>query len=681
MAESDGIVLDDQPKESKAETGTLQAYAQDLYEEFRTSNYRQTKLKEIEENRKRYQGKLPPKDFPWPGCSNKTLGLAAIAVDSLEPRIKGQIIGEENFIEAEPVGEEDIGNADGVKEFLHWAVLNNMKMPEHVKPMVHDLLMDSTLDVIPVWHERKIKNKVRTTRQVLVTPEGDELPPEIAQQIPPEILQQYGIQPEMREDVQETESTEFKVVLAVVRMSDAFFPDTWENWDEQPYLRMFYPTLSELKAMSGEGGPYRNITDDLVVDPSRVSADEKDRDQDRKGVEHSQYSKEVRCLECYLKWEDEWTLVTYAIDSGWKEIRKQPLSEVFWHGRKPVHRLRLFPESNESMGTGIVKKVEHFDKGVDDLFNQMIDNGTIEICKAFAYEQVPGTGNLDLRLFPGKGIQVPKGANLKFIEGGVKSPAFIQFIELLLGFFERMTSLMDHTLSGNLGRGGQGTETFSGMNLLVQEGNIKHQYQGESLQESFAKILTDVLTLYAQNMPFDAKRRVFENDEWVFQPLDVQAIQGRYDIRISVSNSSSNKMLNRKEAHEKLTTLGDHPIINPEPLVSDFLKSYGHKDTQAYIRPEMMAVIQAVAQDPSVAQVVQQYMQQKQQQMMEQQIAQEAQANVRRQEIERQVEAPMEQNKLVDQVSESVQRQMIKPAVEQQMVQQLMGAMPMGGMQ
>jgi len=54
----------------------LSSHCRDLYEEYRSSDYRKKKIKEIEESRKRYRQERPAaKDYPWPGCSNKSLGI------------------------------------------------------------------------------------------------------------------------------------------------------------------------------------------------------------------------------------------------------------------------------------------------------------------------------------------------------------------------------------------------------------------------------------------------------------------------------------------------------------------------------------------------------------------------------------------------------------------------------
>lgn len=665
--------LDDNPTPVEESTLTgLNRYCQDIYDEYRKSEYRQKKLDEIEEGRKRYKGDLPVKSFPWPNASNKSMGLEAIAVDNLEPRIKSQLIGEEDFIQVEPVGPEDVESVQQVKDFIHWAVLNNMRLPETIKPLVHDLLMDGTKIVVPIWREELRINKIRTTIPIYVDHMGQRV--EVPPNVPPPMLQQAGVQQQgFEEKFEDREEPVFQVDLDLIPLHDCFFPDTGDDWWEQPFLRYIYPTLEELKQLTEEnGGPYFGITDDLSTDPARTGDSEKDKSTEDIGVKYSEYSDEVRLLECYVKDKGKWTLATFAVNSGFKNVRKQLIADIYPHGRKPVHRFSIFRETNESMGTGIPTKIRHFSTGIDDLYNQMIDCASIEIMPYGTIEDDSGIETLDMTISPGELKIVPKGSNISYPKLGIKSTVNLQFIEVLLGFFERTISIMDQTNAGTLGRGGAGTETFSGMSLIVQEGNIKHGYMGESLQDIFGRLLTDIFGLYSQNMPLDAKQRIFDPNvnQFAFQPIDVLSLQGRWDFKIQVSNSSANKMLNRKEAMERYQTLGGNPLANPQKLLEDALRAYDIKSTGEYIKPEINQLLQALQQVPGLAQalpqMIQQFAQQQEQQKQQQDIQQQAQSNIQRQGIERQMEQPQEGEKLVDQAQESIKRRLITQGLENQ---------------
>lgn len=662
-------------EEDYSDTGTTTAlgkYCQDLFTEYSASSYRDRKLKEINEGRKRYDNDrfdITPK---MEGGSNKSLGLEAIAVDNLEPRLSNKLIGEDDFIQVKPTGEDDVEKVEDVREFMHWATLQNMQIKPTMKPITHDLLMDGTKDVICVWEEKEVITRTRGRQPVFKDAEGNKVnPPQgLLSSGPPEVvmstLMQLGLFPAGSEEgFKEKSETYFKVKVEALKIEDCFFPDHNDDWDEQPFLRYIYPTLGDLVELQ-EAGVYKNITNRLVRGARRDTTD----DEDRKEIQYSDYGQECTLLECHLKWKGEWRIATFAPDAGWEEVRNQSMIDVFWHGRKPIQRFTIYPKSNESMGTGIPKKIEQFSKGCNDLYNQMIDAGTIEIIPFYFFNQ-SSTGMIgakEHKLSPGKGIPIPKDSSITFPNVGGKAAMFIEFINLLLTFFERTLSLMDYSAGTRSSTTGQGGDTASGMNMILQEGNIKHNYTGEHVQDTFGKVLTDALSLYAQNMPLSAKMRLFENNEWLFKPINVSALQGRFDIAIDVSDASANTMTNRNEKLALNNLLRQDPAINHVQLTKDLLQAFGIRSSEKYISPAFGTLSTALQQAPELAQqiakMVQQHMQQKQEQERKQEIAGQAKANIERREIERDVEAPYENKKIVDQANESYKRKIVGQVVE-----------------
>jgi len=659
----------------------LSGYCRDLYEEYRSSDYRKKKIEEIEESRRRYRQERPAsKDYPWPGCSNKSLGLDAIVVDTLQPRIYAQLFGDEDFVAIEPQGPEDASKVDDIKAAVDWALNTNCKIKAQMKAPVKDLMIDGTVFCLPTWSERPEYNVVRKQQAVFTDMQGQTWP------IPDEVMDSPQFKAAVNmgvfryagvaEDIRQTETTVFKADVEPVNIYDSFWPDTGEPWEDQPFLRMIYPTYEELEGMSDlNGGPYKNITPDLISDAGRDSAEEPDTDAQHKGIRHSQYTREIHILECHVPYMGEWWLASYAIQAGWKEVRLQPMREVYGHGRKPVHRLSIFRDSNESMGTGLPAKIRHYSTGADDLYNQMIDCGTIENLPFGFINWGPGLDDMDWTAAPGEWLPLPQGATATPVIHPSRSANFIAYIELLLGFMERMVSLLDANIAGRNSPGSAGSETYAGMSLLVQESNIKHQFMGESIRDTLSVMVRDIISLYGEFTPFDAKMRIFENNSYVFKPFDLQAIQGQYDVSINVANASANKALNRAEKMELYKILGNSPVGNLPKATQELLKTYDLKDVDRWIKPEVTAVLQAMQQAPELPQVIAQYMQQREAQQREKQIADEARANIHRREVERTVERPVENRKIFDQSRESAKRQLYKPAGEQAAMTDMLTAM------
>lgn len=664
-------------EEAQESVDDLAAYCRDLYEECRTSEYRERKLTtERDRNRKKYRGDRDPKTKPWKGCSNKSLMIDAIVIDNLEPRLMAQLFGDSDFVHLEPVGEEDAATLAQAQAQASWLLTVNAQIEEQMKPVIHDMMLDGTAIIIPIWHEEENLNMVRVPVPQFMSPNGlVQLSPEEAQHPTVQaLIQQGAIQfAGMGEKIEWKRSSKFRVNIEQCQLHDCYFPDTGDDWDTQPFMRMIYPLYHELEEMSEEnGGPYVNIDRDLIYGQSRSGMDDHDTDETAIGVTHSEHLDECPLLECHIPWEGDWILVTFAPFAGWREVRRQPMHEVYAHGRKAPRRLSIFRESNESMGTGFPWKIRHFSDGCDDLYNQMIDNGTLQNMPWYAITETPGGFDRDQQIMPGKGIVLPKGSDISFPTFGGNAERFISFIELLLQMQERLVSMMAYTQTGQINQGSAGSETYAGMSLLVNEGNIKHNYTGQGLRNEVSKLVKDILSLYGQYIPFDAKMRIFENEEYVFKPFDLQALQAEYDVKINVSSSSGNKMLQRQEAQELYGALGHRPEANGVWLVNRLLESYDVKDTKEAIRPEVNQLIQMFMADPDVLPAMQQFMQQKQEQMRQQEIQGQAMANLERQQAQRQAEMPVEDQKIIDQAREGAKRQLVKPIMEQEIAAQAM---------
>jgi len=653
---------------SRSAMSGLARYCMDLYDEYRESDYRLRKLDEIEDSRRMYVEHLDEKSGDDAWRSNLTLGLAAVVVDAIEPKIMASLFGDANFVHLSPVGEEDAARVAAAKEAVTYLMTTNMRAEAQLRPAVHDLIIDGTQFLLPMWEETVETFPTRETIPMFDGP-GGRVP------IPRERLQDPMVMQAVRSGMlrpageQEIESerdvSSFRVAVDRVPVTEAFFPDTGDDWDEQPFLRFIYPTFAELSALSGDDGPYKDIDESLVEQDARELVEDPDPDLEWKGIEGSDLAKEIAVLECYVKWRGEWTIASFAVNSGWREIRRQKVRDVYPYDRKPVRRWAIYRESNESLGTGLVRKVKHYAQGADDLYNQMIDAGTVQIMPWGFIEEGPGSIGLDLAdVKPGEYRPVPPGTKIHDRQVAVTAGHFMPFIEMLMQMQERKVSLMDHTMTGG-NRGTAGSETYAGMNLLLHESNIRHNYLSRVIKADLAMLVRDAVSLYAWFLPSDAKMRIFDGNQWLFQPVDIAAIQGQYDIEIEVANNQANTMLNRQQAIERYQLLAANPLVNQVKMLGDILASYDLKEIPAYVKPEINQVLQLAAQlGPQAAQILMQALQQKQQQMNQQKLETQARDNVQRSMIQRGIEEPVELMKTADQVSEQAQRKAMQPMAD-----------------
>ncbi len=654
-------------------------YCMDLFLEYSQSGYKTKKMKQIKAGRERYHNRGMDFRGPWEGSSKRSLGLTRIAVDKLEPRVMKRMVADDDFIQVDPVGADDLEYSKHVKQFLQWAVRSNIKIKSAMRPHIKDLLFDGTKDIIPIWDEDTTTVRRRRIVPTFMGPRGP-VPPQMAAQMAkakkqnPEQFQQMAQKMGFREgppqemESEEMESTSFRVKWEGIDLAESFFPDDGKPFEDQPFLRWIYINIEELKDLE-QDGPYKNISDGLA--PIMQSADrheEHQTDTQNKGISYSAYAREAKLLECFIRWDGEWRICTFCPDFGWIEVRNQPMRDVYWHGKKPIIRTTIYRDSDESMGNGIPEIIAHFHTGLNAMWNQMIDYGTVEIMPQGFYNQGSiGMRGKVIKGKPGSLTPIPHDSKIHFPNIPTKSPILIQFIELLMTFFERTLSIMDYNMGRASGSTGKGGDTAAGMSMIVQEGEISHNYLGDGIAMSYEELLKQTLFLYAQYIPLGFTMNLFEGNQWLFQAVDIEALQGGFDIKVKISDKSNNDHINKQNKVAMLQLLSKLPGMNIRKLVEQVLEADGKKDIDEFFMPQFNLLQQALqVGGDELVQLLQQFLQQKEQQGKEEKIAQQAKDNNLRQHIERQHEdESLENAKLVDRGKEKVKRQVIDEILAQ----------------
>jgi hypothetical protein len=142
---------------------------------------------------------------------------------------------------------------------------------------------------------------------------------------------------------------------------------------------------------------------------------------------------------------------------------------------------------------------------------------------------------------------------------------------------------------------------------VIQEGNIKHNYQAEVLKEEFLGIIELLYDLYYEKM--NPEKPFFYSGEQVKIPYE--AMKRGYKFVLSGSTEAANKYIDRREKEDLLNMLGQDPYINPIKPREEILKSYGVTDLSEWINPQVKMLMDTATQNPEIMQVVQEYMQQK----------------------------------------------------------------------
>lgn len=573
-----------------------------------------------------------------------------------------RLVASDDFVQVNPVGPDDRELAKHVKQFMQWALRSNVQVEKVMRPHNRDLLLDGTKDIIPVWFEETNLVRQRVITPTFTGPNGP-VPAQMAAQMaaakkadPEKFAAEAGPlgfrEGPPTDDSEVVESTQFRVKWIGCDITDSFFPDDGAPFEEQPFLRFIYVNIETLKDLE-KNGPYKNISDVLAPYYQTTERhEETTTDTEAKGVTYSAYAREAKLLECYVKWDGEWRLATFAPDYGWIEVRNQPMRDVYWHGKKPVVRTTIYKDSDESMGRGIPEIVREYHVGINAMWNQIVDYSTIEVMPGGFYnESAIGMRGKTLTMEPGKLKPIPADSKIHYSNVPTKSQVFIQYIELLMTFFERTIGIMDYNMGRASGSTGAGGDTASGMQMIIAEGEKNHNFMGDGIAQIYEELLKQTLALYAQYMPLGFSMALFENSGWVHKAVDVAALQGEYDIKIVISDRSNNDQLNRQKKVALLSLLSKVPGINIKLLVEKVLESEGYTDLDQFFQPQFTMLQQALAVGgDELMGLLQQFIQQKTQDGRVKELTEQAQDNNLRGAIQREnADGTMENQKLVDQ--------------------------------
>jgi hypothetical protein len=142
---------------------------------------------------------------------------------------------------------------------------------------------------------------------------------------------------------------------------------------------------------------------------------------------------------------------------------------------------------------------------------------------------------------------------------------------------------------------------------VIQEGNIKHNYQAEIIKDEYVSILKTLYDLYYEKM--DPKKQFTYGGKPAQIPF--AAMKRNYRFALNGSTEIANKLIDRREKEELMKFLGGDPLMNPVKPREELLKAYGITETEEWINPQIGMVAKLILQNPEIPKVVGEYMQTK----------------------------------------------------------------------
>ena len=605
-------------KEKNGKWHDLVMFCIDQYEAIKKSQYRKATIAEIEtSNRVYHQIAEATTDDPWPGASNIVLPLTAISVDNLEPRIHAGLVGQQPIVRfAEESEQEQSDNTKTIERWYNAELSDNVKIEDRTQSLTHQLLLDGTVYPLPEYdiEETTVKDFVFLT--------GREEQWQVNQ------MMAEGIQPlpngmlvgkdgkVITTERREKKSEGGKIQL--IPFTDIFIADDAEDWEKTNVYRKVYPTYGELKRYEeGDRIGYQNIGVWLLHDAGdgKKSDDQQSPAQSIDDIRET--GKEtIECLECTISyiykedeeekediedWREERYVAEIALDRGIL-IRLVRLRDLNWKNEHFIKRVRLYAEEGKAYGTSIYGKMRSIQDGASKTFNHCINVAEIVLMPWFFFTTKVGLKG-DIVLHPGKGIQVDDLKDgILFPNFNINPAQYIDFLYLWTSFWERLISIGDLQIGRPAEERGKKT-TATEVMAVLQEGNVKHNYQAKTVREEFLSVLRTLYDLYYQHMPLD-KTFLWDGKR---VPIQRQQMARKYVFTLVGSTEYSNKLIERKVAEDlfNLSVSDPQQMFNPVPIREDLLRTYNKTNLQEYIDPFMGQLSNVLKQMPQLKQVVQ----------------------------------------------------------------------------
>lgn len=613
------VVEQDVSNDAKTAIDPLVEYASKLQSEYAGSAYRAKVIDLAKEARREYEGHREKKKVPWDGAANYSMMIPSIIFDDVECKISVLLTGKgEDIIEvsiSDPALEEVKEHIEGFGENM---LNKGVKWHQFIPPTVHDVLLDGTVFVLPRYEEKTVKRGERIVGMMPINPHTGE---RIKSEQEMQMMAFLRVAPvnALVDEIVFKDQTVFRVINETIHINEVYGPDEIDEWGkDHPVIIKRWYALGELKRLSGDNGPYINIDQELAGEETGTKPqDDISLDAESWQLTAEQERKKIECYECWLPNvtlsegdEPAWAVITYTA-TGKRLIRKQHLSEVYFDGEFPIKRLGLLADGKHFYCTPMYQKIKHHSKAINDLINQMIDTGTIEISPAFFYDPAQlGLKADEIEWYPGAMNPCTNPQAIQQVQTSLKSTAYIEYINLILGFVERISAVTSYSDGVQDMTMASGAGTAAGMRMLLNEAQTKRNYQTKSMRESLEELILTDLRLYAWYMPFGEKMMI----NGALQEPDIKALQGDYAVTIRISDSANNDMLARLDTVELFNLVSQAPFVDQVEMVKQVLAAYQQRNPDKFIRPEFAIVLQAVSQNPQVVQVIQQFMQQQAQQ-------------------------------------------------------------------
>ena len=605
----------DEHKEKNGRYQHLVTYCLDLFETIEESEYRTKTIKEIRESIEAYDQVEQHTNDPWPGASNITLPLTTISNDNLAPRLASGLIGKQPYIRFEMENDEEKDdNTEIVETFFNQELEDVVEVESLGIDIIEKVLKEGTVYPMPRYDLDE-----ETKKDFMFVDQGmsdDQVAAFMAMEADGKAAAKVGgvyVGADGEPLLIEKTDTVFEgVKVDLIPFKDIFIPDDVDDWEKAPVIRKVYPTYSELLDYNETRKGYRNIGDWLLKEKgdATLTEDQQSEDQKRSDVKVS-YKEVIDCIECYVRyipqeedqdeediksWKEERLIAQIAINSK-VLIRLIPLREINFKNQHLIKRIAMFRRKGKSYGVPLHSKMKSIQAGASKTFNMAINIAEIVMIPWFFYTDKAGLKGEETKLKPGFGQLVDDVNAIQFPRFNINPSQMFQYIEVWMGFWERVISIGDVQMGLPDSKKTTATEVLA----VIEEGNIKHNYQSKPIRKDFITLIRTIYDLYYQNMPLE-KTFLFNKAQ---VEIPRSAMARPYKFRLTGSTELSNKLIERREKEDVLNKAQQDPfgVVNPVEAWARYLKASGETNVQELINPELNQIAKIMKEMPQAKEI------------------------------------------------------------------------------
>jgi hypothetical protein len=494
-----------------------------------------------------YEGKVKPRSFPWPGCSNVHTHIIGSITDAIYANLVNRVLGHDRIwdvMTTKPTVKIGMDTETGqaltwgdaaraLQEYLRICTTKNG--PVDITDPLEDTILSASKLGTGVFYSPW---STITQPDYVVDPFTGEV------RLEREVVIEDGIKGTM---------LSLEDFICLPNYDSFGTPDGSPIFGHSYYLRP-----GQVLARIKDGKYRRNAkVEESVGMPPSDDDTLKDHVARVEGDPHSTY--DVRRDDYKLR--NLWLTVQLA--PGEPEVRlfvvylrehRALLSIQAWPSRfPPYHHFRYLRREGRFYGVGVPELLELLQAGANTSFNQAVDNATVANMRCIKMRKGRETAKLSpATIYPGKTFYLDDMGDLEAFQlGEVYSSIFqvgLQFRDLM----ERRSGISDPNLgreSEVLGRGSTATSVLA----LLQESSRRFDLYSKDIRRAIGGIGVQILDLYSKHRAFDRVAAYMSPEQALLAQRALELpptadLRELFTVTTTTAASSSNKEVARQNA-------------------------------------------------------------------------------------------------------------------------------------